>query len=98
MNLTGSQWGVINETGSYPGQPWLWLYTVWYQVPGFSTSANVDLIAVCLTGLGTILPRLIPIHRLIWRSCYRPAPGPSAGQQACPADKSPADKSPAGMA
>jgi hypothetical protein len=21
MNLTGSQWGVMNETGSYPGQP-----------------------------------------------------------------------------
>jgi hypothetical protein len=90
LNLTGSQWGVMNETGSYPGQPWLWLYTVWYQVPGFSTSANVDLIAVCLTGLGTILlllipfipglrdiPRLIPIHRLIWRSWYRrPAPDP----------------------
>ena len=27
MNLTGSQWGVMNETGSYPGQPWLWLYS-----------------------------------------------------------------------
>ena len=35
MNLTGEQWGVMNETGSYPGQPWLWLYTLWYQVPGF---------------------------------------------------------------
>ena len=30
MNLTGEQWGVMNETGSYPGQPWLWLYTLWY--------------------------------------------------------------------
>jgi hypothetical protein len=80
MNLTGSQWGVMNETGSYPGQPWLWLYTLWYQVPHFSTSANVDMIAIYLTGLGTILlllvpfipglrdiPRLIPLHRLIWR-------------------------------
>src|ERR1700733_14272385 len=36
MNLTGEQWGVMNETGSYPGQPWLWLYTLWYQVPGWS--------------------------------------------------------------
>src|SRR5579862_4893507 len=27
-HLTGSQWGVMNETGSYPGQPWLWLYTL----------------------------------------------------------------------
>ena len=32
----GEQWGVMNETGSYPGQPWLWLYTLWYQVPGWS--------------------------------------------------------------
>ncbi len=87
MGLSGSQWGVMNETGSYPGQPWLWLYTLWYQVPGFSTSANVDMIAIYLTGLATILlllvpfipglrdiPRLIPVHRLIWRSDYRTAP------------------------
>jgi len=80
MNLSGDQWGVMNETGSYPGQPWLWLYTLWYYVPGFSASANVDLIAVYLTGLATILllavpfipglrdvPRWIPVHRLIWR-------------------------------
>ena len=80
QNLTGSQWGVMNETGRYPGQPWLWLYTLWYQLPWFSTSPNVDLLAIYLTSLGTILllavpfipglrdiPRLIPIHRLIWR-------------------------------
>ena len=76
-HLTGHQWGVMNETGSYPGQPWLWLYTLWYQVPGFDNSANVDLIAIYLTGAATILllavpfipglrdiPRLIPVHRL----------------------------------
>jgi hypothetical protein len=95
MGLTGSQWGVMNETGSYPGQPWLWLYTLWYQVPGWTNSANIDMIAVYMTGLATILlllipfipglrdiPRLIPVHRLIWRSRYRsaPAPGPDAGQ------------------
>ena len=79
-HLTGAQWGVMNETGSYPGQPWLWLYTLWYQVPGFDNSANVDLIAIYLTGAATILllaipfipglrdiPRFIPVHRLIWR-------------------------------
>ena len=79
-HLTGAQWGVMNETGSYPGQPWMWLYTLWYQIPSFSTSANVDLIAIYLTGLATLLlmlvpfipgirdiPKLIPIHRLIWR-------------------------------
>ncbi len=82
-HLSGAQWGVMNETGSYPGQPWLWLYTLWYQVPGFDNSANVDLIAVYLTGAATILllavpfipglrdiPRLVPVHRLIWRRWY----------------------------
>jgi cell wall-associated NlpC family hydrolase len=83
-HLSGAQWGVMNETGSYPGQPWLWLYTLWYQVPGFDNSANVDLIAIYLTGAATILllavpfipglrdiPRVIPVHRLIWRDWYR---------------------------
>jgi hypothetical protein len=90
MNLTGSQWGVMNETGSYPGQPWLWLYQLWYQFPRWRTSANVDLIAIYMTGLATILllsvpfipglrdiPRLIPVHRLVWRSWDRPEAGPA---------------------
>ena len=81
MHLTGDQWGVMNETGSYPGQPWLWLYQLWYHVPGWQNSTNVDLIAIYMTGLSTLLlllvpfipglrdiPRWIPIHRLIWRS------------------------------
>jgi hypothetical protein len=79
----------MNETGSYPGQPWLWLYTLWYQVPGFRSSANVDLIAIYLTGVATILllavpflpglrdvPRWIPIHRLVWRSWNKDQAGP----------------------
>ncbi|HEY6311376.1 MAG TPA: hypothetical protein VIY52_11305, partial [Streptosporangiaceae bacterium] len=91
MHLTGSQWGVMNETGSYPGQPWLWLYQLWYQLPGFRTSPNADLIAIYLTGAATILllcipfipglrdiPRWIPVHRLIWRDWNRQhAAGPA---------------------
>ena len=61
-HLTGAQWGVMNETGSYPGQPWLWLYTLWYQVPGFDSSANVDLIAIYLTGVATVAPPGGPLH------------------------------------
>ena len=84
MHLTSAQWGMMNETGSYPGQPWLWLYTLWYQLPGFSTSVNVDLIGIYLTGVATFLllmvpfipglrsiPKAIPIHKLIWRQYYR---------------------------
>jgi hypothetical protein len=92
QNLSGGQWGVMNETGSYPGQPWLWLYTLWYQVPGFDNSANVDLIAIYLTGAATILllaipfipglrdvPRLVPVHRFIWRDWYRRGDGSGGG-------------------
>ncbi len=91
MHLGGDQWGVMNETGSYPGQPWLWLYTMWYQIPALGNSANADLIAIYLTGLATLLlllvpflpglrdiPRLIPVHRLIWRRDW-------SGQNAAPA-------------
>ena len=92
MGLTGSQWGVMNETGSYPGQPWLWLYTLWYQVPGWTNSDNIDMIAIYMTGVGTILllcipfipglrdiPRLIPVHKLIWRGLDGSPPESGAG-------------------
>ena len=87
-NLGGEQWGMMNETGNYPGQPWMWLYSFWYQVPPFTTShaANADaevwgvmmLLTLILTLLPFIpglrsVPRLIPIHRLIWRNYYRSA-------------------------
>jgi hypothetical protein len=108
MNLTGEQWGVMNETGSYPGQPWLWLYTLWYQVPGWSNSANIDMIAIYMTGAATLLllavpfipglrdvPRLIPVHRLIWRRSSEPGSDetpPPAGKTG-PVGTATADKS-----
>jgi hypothetical protein len=90
LHLTGGQWGVMNETGSYPGQPWLWLYQLWYHVAPFENSASVDIWAVYLTGIATILlllipfipglrdvPRVIPVHRLIWRGNWdQPAAEP----------------------
>jgi hypothetical protein len=64
-------------------------------VPGWRNSANADLIAIYMTGLGTLLlilvpfipglrdiPRLIPVHRLIWRST-------SGGQPREPGTKTP---------
>jgi Cytochrome b(N-terminal)/b6/petB len=93
QHLTGDQWGVMNETGSYPGQPWLWLFQMWYHVHGWSNSTNIDLIAIYMTGAATLLlllvpfipglrdiPRWIPVHRLVWRDWnQRQAAGP-AGQ------------------
>ncbi len=40
-HLQGNTWGMMNETGSYPGQAWLWLYSFWYQLPQFN-SDNPD--------------------------------------------------------
>jgi hypothetical protein len=68
-NLTGSQWGMMNETGSYPGQTWLWLYTMWYQVPPFTSesgflglkAANADLGIIILMTVLTILLALVPL-------------------------------------
>jgi hypothetical protein len=84
QNLQGGQWGMMNETGQYPGQVWLWLYTFWYQVKPFSTSANADILvmaimtalSICLVLVPSIpivrdLPRRIPIYKLIWREHYR---------------------------
>jgi hypothetical protein len=83
-HLLGTQWGMMNETGSYPGQSWLWLYTFWYQIKPFSTSTNADILVMTLMGALSLafilvpflpgvrdLPRRIPIYKLIWRDHYR---------------------------
>lgn len=41
-NLQGNTWGMMNETGSYPGQAWLWLYSFWYQIPRFNADNPED--------------------------------------------------------
>ncbi len=86
QHLSGDQWGMMNETGSYPGQAWLWLYTMWYQVPPFSTSwgANADALVWAFMMLLTLLlaltpwipglrsiPRKVKVYRLIWREHYK---------------------------
>jgi hypothetical protein len=87
QHLLGTQWGMMNETGSYPGQVWLWLYTFWYQIKPFSTSANADILVLAIMGVLTLalilipfipgirnLPGRIPIYKLIWREHYRSTP------------------------
>ena len=84
QHLTGDQWGMMNETGSYPGQTWLWLFSFWYQIPPFNTAVNTDLVVILLMILLTTLlalvpfipilrdiPRWVPVHRIIWRRYYR---------------------------
>jgi hypothetical protein len=84
LNLLGTQWGMMNETGSWPGQAWLWLYTFWYQIPPYSTSPNGDayvwvtmavltlllILVPYIPGLNR-LPRYLGVYKLIWRDYYR---------------------------
>jgi len=85
QHLQAKQWGVMNETGNYPGQPWLWLYQLWYQIPPGSTrwSGAADVWAMVATGICSILllltpfipglrdiPRAVPVYKLVWRPWY----------------------------
>jgi hypothetical protein len=89
QHLLGGQWGMMNETGSYPGQAWLWLYALWYQVEPFKASANADVLVmlvmtvlslafICVPLIPGVrsIPRRIPIYRLIWREHYRSLEAP----------------------
>ncbi|MEZ0090890.1 hypothetical protein [Streptacidiphilus sp. EB129] len=84
QHLAGDQWGMMNETGNYPGQAWLWLYTFWYQISPFNSSSNADalvwgLMAVLSLALVLVpfipgvrsVPRWTRVHRLVWRDYYR---------------------------
>ena len=80
MHLLGDQWGMMNETGSYPGQTWLMPVSLWYQIDPIGSAPNADLLIVLIVvGLLLVLalipfipglrdiPRWIPLHRAIWR-------------------------------
>ena len=64
QRLVADQWGMMNETGQYPGQTWLWLYTAWYQLPPFQSggwfAANADLVVILIMGALTVLLALVP--------------------------------------
>ncbi|MEI6866864.1 MAG: hypothetical protein WCK62_00035 [Actinomycetes bacterium] len=83
-HLHGDQWGVMNETGSWPGQSWLWLFSFFYQVEPFKSSDNADTWVMGLLGVLSValiflpfipfvrrIPYRIPVHRIIWRNWYR---------------------------
>jgi hypothetical protein len=91
QNLTGSQWGMMNETGNYPGQAWLWLYTLWYQVPPMNSSDNGDVEVWAIMAVLTLaliflpfipglrsIPRWVPLYRLVWRRHYAAASAASS--------------------
>jgi len=89
QQLGDPQWGIVHETGNFPGAWWLDIYQFWYAVPQIANSPNADLIVVIImTALFVVLlllpfipglrriPHGVKVYRLIWRSWYREnAPG-----------------------
>jgi hypothetical protein len=84
QGLQGNQWGLMNETGGWPGQFWLWLYAFPYQINAIGNSQNADILSIAFIAVITLLlfltpfipgwraiPRKIPLHRLIWKRWYR---------------------------
>ena len=84
LDMLGSQWGIVHETGFYPGAWWLAPYAFFYQIPPMKNSPNGDLqvglimllLFLLLIFLPVIpglngIPRGIRIYRLIWRDWYR---------------------------
>lgn len=82
--LGGDQWGMMNEVGNYPGQPWLTPMTFFYQVEPFASSDNADALIWGLMGLISLLMLLVPfipglrsvpkalgLYKLVWRDAYR---------------------------
>lgn len=69
-HLQGNTWGMMNETGSYPGQAWLWLYSFWYQIPQFNSdnpddylTSHADAIifyVMAVLSIGLVLVPFIP--------------------------------------
>lgn len=91
LGMLPTEWGMMNETGNFPGQAWLWLYTLWYQIPPYSTSPNGDVFVWVTMAVLTLilvvfpfipyvnrLPFHLGIHRLIWREYYRDRERPPA--------------------
>jgi hypothetical protein len=77
------QWGIVHETGGYPGAWWLDAYQVWYEIPANADADNADLLVVTIMtaffallllpvipGLNR-LPHGLRVYRVIWRDWYR---------------------------
>jgi hypothetical protein len=83
LDMLGSQWGIVHETGAYPGAWWLAPYAFFYQIPPMSSSPNGDLQVALIVSLIfliliflpvipglNLIPRGIRLYRLVWRDWY----------------------------
>jgi hypothetical protein len=83
LDMTSDQWGVVHETGNYPGPWWLWPYAFWYHVPPMSTLPSADIQAIAIISFIFLiilfvpfipvlnsLPKWLRVYRIVWRDWY----------------------------
>ncbi len=84
IDMSGEQWGINHDETAMPGPWWLTPYTFFYQIPPWNTSSSGDEMAAYtvailfailifvpfIPGLNRV-PRLLPVHRVIWKDWYR---------------------------
>jgi hypothetical protein len=83
LDMSSDQWGVMHETGNYPGAWWLFPYAFLYHVPPMNNSSNADIQAIFIILMVFLfllflpvvpifnrLPRWLRVYKLIWRDWY----------------------------
>ena len=83
LDLTSDQWGILHETGNYPGAWWLFPFAFLYHVPPMNNSSNADIQAIFIISMIFLfliflpvvpifnrLPRWLGVYKLIWRDWY----------------------------
>ena len=96
IDMLGEQWGINHDEQAYPGPWWLTPYTFLYQIPPWSTSSAGDEMAAYSVGILFMLlvllpwipglnklPKVLPMHKLIWRDWYKRLDRENACEQ-CP--------------
>ena len=64
-HLQGNEWGMMNETGSFPGQEWLQPFSFWYQLPIFNSDATTGIAATLTANADIYIFAIIAIMMLV---------------------------------
>ncbi len=93
LDLTSDQWGILHETGNYPGAWWLFPFAFLYHVPPMNNSSNADIQAIFIISMIFLfllflpvvpifnrLPRWLGVYKLIWRDWYSRKKPPGGGE------------------
>lgn len=64
-HLQGNEWGMMNETGNFPGQEWLQPFSFWYQLPIFNSSATTGVAATLTANADVYIFLIIGIMMLV---------------------------------